>query len=152
MVSKRSVDRRTWSPAQIVAAGIGLFLIVLGGVALARTGFAAGLPGDTTEVAGFGHTALFGIVEIIVGLLFLAGAGGTYQVRGSLTTLGVISLAFGIILAIEPAAFQGAFGTDSATGWLYAAIGGVSLLAAWLSPTIHVDRERVSDQREHHSD
>ena len=37
--SRTVVDRRTWSPSQIVAGVIGLFLTVLGAVAILRVGF-----------------------------------------------------------------------------------------------------------------
>ena len=49
------VDRRTWSPSQLVAGLIGLFLTVMGAVAILRVGFES-LTGDTTAVLGIEHT------------------------------------------------------------------------------------------------
>lgn len=135
---RRTVDRRVVSPGQIIAGAIGLFLIVLGGVALARVGLSS-LTGETTTVLGFGHTALMGMIDIAAGLLFL-GAASSPTMKGSMVGLGVVTIAFGAIVAIEPAAFDTAFGGGRELGVLYVIIGVVGLLAALGFPTIVVDR------------
>src|SRR5690554_7424778 len=66
----QAVDRRVMSPARIVAGILGVILLVMGGVALARTGLSS-LTGETATVLGFEHTALMGLIDIVAGLLFL---------------------------------------------------------------------------------
>lgn len=127
---------RTWSPAQLVAAVVGLFLTVMGGVALARTLPADSLTGPTAEVFGVGHTALMGIIAIIVGLFFLSQAASPFAVQRGMIGLGVVALAFGLIVVIEPAAFDGALGIGRTGGWVYSAIGLISVITGIVSPTV----------------
>jgi hypothetical protein len=133
------VSRLSWSPAQWVAALIGLFLIVLGAVALLRVGLDS-LTGDTAVVWVFEHTALMGIIDLIMGVLFLMVAGSALNGRSGLITLGLLSLAFGLIVAIEPAAMTNYIGGGEQLGWLYAVLGGLSVITAFSSPTVQVRR------------
>jgi hypothetical protein len=135
---RRTVDRRVISPGQMIAGAIGLFLLILGGVVLARVGLTS-LTGETTTVLGFGHTALMGLIDIVAGLMFL-GAASSPGMKGSLIGLGLMTLAFGSIVAIEPNAFDAAFGGGRELGLLYIIVGVVALLAAVLFPTTVVDR------------
>ena len=80
------VSRFAWSPAQWVAAFIGLFLVVMGAVALLRVGL-DNLVGDTATVVTFEHTALMGIIDVIIGLFFLGAAGSALANRSGLITL-----------------------------------------------------------------
>lgn len=141
--SQVRVSRFTWSPAQWVAALIGLFLVVLGAVALLRVGLDT-LTGETATVWMFEHTALMGIIDLVIGLLFLSIAGSSLNSRGGLITLGLLSLAFGLITAIEPGAMAELVGGDERLGWLYAIIGAVSVIVAFASPTVNVRRSSTT--------
>lgn len=136
--SRRTVDRRVISPAQIVAGIIGLVLVILGGVVLARTGFDS-LTGDPTTVLGLGHTTLMGVIDVLVGLFYL-GAAASSGGRSTLIGLSLAALAFGAIVAIEPDAFDSALGASSELGILYIVIGVVGLIGALAFPTTVVDR------------
>jgi len=132
------VDRKTWSPSQAVAGVIGLFLTVMGAVAILRVGFES-LTGETTAVLGIEHTLLMGIIHLVAGLFFLGAAGTVLGSRSGLTSLGLMALAFGLVYAIEPESLAAALGGDERVGWLYAVIGAVAL-SAWVSPTIQTQR------------
>ena len=95
------VSRFAWSPW--VAAFIGLFLVVMGAVALLRVGL-DNLVGDTATVVTFEHTALMGIIDVIIGLFFLGAAGSALANRSGLITPGMLCIAFGLIVRIEPEA------------------------------------------------
>jgi predicted anti-sigma-YlaC factor YlaD len=144
-------DRRAWSPAQIVAGVAGFALVVIGGIALARLGFAGSITGETTSVAGFEATRLWAIVEIVLGVILLGTAASPYRVRGGLTTLGILLAAFGVIVAVEPDAFTEALGTDQTSGILWLIVGVVLVAAAWMSPTI-VSQRRHSELRHEEGD
>lgn len=133
------VDRRTWSPSQLVAGAIGLFLTVMGAVAILRVGFES-LTGDTTSVLGIEHTLLMGIIHLVAGLFFLGAAGTVLGSRSGLTSLGLVAVAFGLVYAIEPDSLAPALGGDGRIGWLYAVLGAVALISAWVSPTIQTQR------------
>ncbi len=132
--------RRTWTPAQFVAGALGLFLVVMGGVAMARAGLDGSWTDPVVEVLGFDHTALMGAIEVGLGLVLIIVAFATWEVRGWLVGLGLLALAFGLIVLIEPAAFDGSLGVESASGWLYAAMGAGMMAAAWLSPILVTGR------------
>ncbi|MGZ8755105.1 MAG: hypothetical protein ACXW15_07950 [Acidimicrobiia bacterium] len=135
---RRTVGRRVVSPAQIVAGIIGLILVVIGGVVLARVGLSS-LTGDTTTVLGIGHTALMGLIDVVAGLFFL-GAAASSGVRGALIGLSLVAIAFGAIVAIEPTAFDSALGGGRELGFLYLIVGVMGLLAALAFRTTVVDR------------
>jgi hypothetical protein len=136
------VDRKTWSPAQIVAGGIGLFLTVTGAVAALRVGMDFN---TTDQVLGLTHTLLMALIHIVVGIIFLGAAGNALGGRATMTTLGLVLIAFGLVYGIEGESLATALGGDRRIGWIYTVIGAVSLLTAWVSPTIHV-RHEASDR------
>jgi hypothetical protein len=132
----RVTSSRTWSPAQLISGVIGLLLTVMGGVALVRLLPTDSLTAETTTVFGVGHTTLMAMITLGLGLLYLAEAGAPFDVQPGMIFLGVVSLAFGLIVVIEPRAFDGALGLGETGGWFYAIIGIVSALTGIISPTL----------------
>jgi len=139
----QAVDRRVMSPARIVAGILGVILLVMGGVALARTGLSS-LTGETATVLGFEHTALMGLIDIVAGLLFLVAAAAV-AVRGQLTGISLLTAAFGAVMMIEPGAMSDALGGGSDLGLLYVVVGLLGLLAAMMSPTRVTEVEAVHE-------
>ncbi|HSM01366.1 MAG TPA: hypothetical protein VK960_02845 [Acidimicrobiia bacterium] len=129
----RTVRWRAWSPAQLVAGALGLFLTVLGGIVLARIGF-GDLTSPETSVFGFGHTPLLAMIEVAVGLLLMLDAASAFASRAMLIGLGGVAAAFGLIIVIEPGAFQDWLGVTRNSGWLYLGIGAGAFLLGGLSP------------------
>ncbi len=138
-----TTGRQVISPAQIVAGAIGLILLILGGVALARLGFDS-LTGETASVVGLDHTTLMALVDIVAGLLFL-GAAASSGGRSSLIGLSLIAVAFGAVVAIEPDAFDSAMGGGQDLGFLYLILGLIGLVAALAFPTRVVDRVATTE-------
>ena len=65
----------TWSPAQVVAFVIGAAAVVLGAIALTRTGFHPDrLYDNERSVLSFHHTELLALVEIAFGVLMMVAA------------------------------------------------------------------------------
>ena len=128
------VQHAPWSPAQIVALIAGALLLVLGLVTLARAGFAEWT--GQMEVLGLHRTPIMGLLEVILGaFLVMAGAvpGG---LRGVMSFAGTVLLVWGIVVAIEPSAFQDAFGVQVESGWFYGIMGATVLLAGIVAPVI----------------
>src|ERR1700752_2873868 len=68
-----AMERRPWSPAQLVSITLGIVFVVLGGVAIARTGVDVNrLTGEHVSVAGSTQTQLAGYVELAYGASLLA--------------------------------------------------------------------------------
>lgn len=141
--SRQRVDRRVGSPARIVAGLLGLFLLVMGGVALARTGVTS-LTGETTTVLGFEHTTLMGLIDVVAGLMFLAAAAAV-AAKAQLTGVSILVIAFGAVMMIEPDAMSSALGGGFDLGLVYLVVGLLGLLAAVMFPTRVVDDEVVHD-------
>lgn len=131
-------SRRVWSPAQVVAGIIGLVLVVMGGVALIRTGVS-----DLTETATVGwyaHTGILAIIQLVLGLLFLGAAADALEARSSLVTLGVMMVAVGLIAVIEPDGTSEYLGDASTVGWTYLATGAVAGVVGLSAPVIASSR------------
>jgi hypothetical protein len=143
-VARREVvDRPPWSPAQLVALVIGILFTVIGAVALARTGIN---PDTMDQVKASGplwdHTAWLAIGEIAFGLLMIGAGVIPGGARGFMTFLGILALAAGIAMLVAPEDLM----TQESTGWAFIIAGGVSLLAAAISP-VFFSRDRVGYHR-----
>ncbi|MDP9022456.1 MAG: hypothetical protein M3N57_07130 [Actinomycetota bacterium] len=123
----------TWTPAQILAIILGVTYLVLGGVALLRTGAAESIFAPQAQVAGLTYTPLLGVIEVIFGLLLLGTGASPRSVQGVLF-LGVVAIAFGLLLVIEPTAFQDSIAAGRAHGWFYVVTGGIAALVSLISP------------------
>lgn len=125
----------TWTPAQIFAIILGVTYLVLGGVALLRTGAADSIFAPQAQVAGLTYTPLLGVVEVIFGLLLLGTGASPRSVQG-VVFLGVAAIAFGLLLVIEPTAFQDSIAAGRAHGWFYVVTGGIAALVGLVSPVV----------------
>lgn len=126
----------------VIGGVIGAVLLVIGLVALARTGIPAdNLTQPETTVGPFTRTPLMAIIEILAGLLVVAASVSAD--RGALYGIGFVFLVFGLVWIIEPGAFRDALGVGRETAILYLVVGIVSLVGAVLAgPRGHVVRER----------
>jgi hypothetical protein len=142
----RVVSRPSWSPAQFIAVAAGLLLAVIGGVALARTGinFSA-VPASRTTVVGLPYTCLSALVQLVVGVLILGGGVFPEAAKSTLGFFGVLLLAFGLVVAIDPTPFVNMWAFTTASGVFYAVVGGIMLLAAALSP-VFASRRTVREE------
>jgi hypothetical protein len=148
----REVKRAAWSPAQIVAVVAGLLFVVLGGVGLARTGTDfSNLAASHAQVAGMWVSPLSAIAELVVGVLILAGGAYPAGAKGTMSVFGVILLAFGIIVAIDPTPFYREWAYTKTDGVFYAILGAVLLATAVVSP-VFFSRRRVVTQSQIQSD
>lgn len=142
--STRVTERPAWSPAQIFGLIGGLVLVVIGGVGLARSGInMSHLAATHSMVAGLGFTSLSALVQLVAGVILLAGSAYPDTAKGTMAVFGVILLAWGLIVAIDPAPFFSAWGYVTANGVFYAIVGGVLLVVAAVSP-IFMGRDRVT--------
>jgi uncharacterized membrane protein YphA (DoxX/SURF4 family) len=140
----RQTSRPSWSPAQAVDVVVGLFLLVLGAVSLAHTGFTfRNIPFTRTTVMGLPITSLSALVELVAGVLVLAGAASPLASKSLSGVLGIILLAWGLIVAIDPTPFGRLWGYDRGSGILYIVLGVILLLAAAVSPIFASRRNSV---------
>lgn len=117
----------------VVGGAVGVVLVVIGLVALARTG----IPMDTitrpvASVGPFSRTPIMAIIEIVFGVV-LIGASASSDV-GSVTGIGLIALVFGIVWLIEPGAFRTLLGVGRETAVMYLVVGGTLVGTGFIGP------------------
>jgi hypothetical protein len=125
----------SWSPVQILSIVLGVVFIVLGGVALLRAGTDLNLFTPVVSVAGLAYTPLLAMIELIIGLIFLS-FGAFPGTSDAVVFLGVLLFAFGLVLVIEPAAFERTLAAGAPHGWFYVITGGVAAGTALLTPVM----------------
>lgn len=114
------------SASSLVSAGVGILLLVIGIVALARAGL-SDLTAPVVPVGPFTLTPLFALIELALGAIALTTAAE--RDVGAASALAVVTGVAGIVWLIEPAAFVGVLGTGATTGALYVAISVVLLVS-----------------------
>ena len=75
-------------------------------------------------------------ITLILGLIFLGGAGRAAQARSGMISLGVAMLAFGIVIFVEPDALGGALGVNQTSGLVFALVGLLAAVLGIASPTL----------------
>jgi len=133
---------RRFSPASIVGAIGGLALVVIGVVALTRAGTASPLDRPVVSVAGFNHTAVLGIVEIVAGGLMLLAAAS--RSRGALFLISLIICGAAIAAAIEPSIGGDSTAIESSFAVIVAVGAGIVALLAMMLPSVTTATRRTS--------
>ncbi|HMD46625.1 MAG TPA: hypothetical protein VKG43_10715 [Acidimicrobiales bacterium] len=145
--SYRVRERAPWSPVQLVALVVGLVLVVIGGVALARTGVNFDNVALThNQAAGLHYTCLSALIQVVVGVLIMVCGAWPDTARGAMWFFGVVLVAWGLIVAIDSTAFANMWGYTAADGVFYVICGIILIVAAAASPVFFSRRRVVSHQ------
>lgn len=142
---------RVWSTSQLVALLIGAGFIVLGAVALNRTGFSTSHLYEPSErIWTLGHTPLLAIVELGFGIAMVFAALRPLAGRALMMLLSIGAIGAGVVILADvwPRRVDHWFGATHRNGWLYVIAGGIALLAALFAPTIVGGRRRVVRDRD----
>jgi hypothetical protein len=107
---------------------------------LIDTGFGGFPSTPVTEVAGFTQTPLLGVLDVVAGLLLLAGAADWDRSVSVFT--GGLMLVGGIIIGVEGDKLPAAVRANSGYGWVVALVGAVVLIVALAMPAAY-SRRRV---------
>lgn len=120
---------------QAVAVVGGVYLLVVGIVAIARAGFfTEGIVEPVVEVGVVAATPVLALGFVLAGLVWLWGAGGVEIDDVSIRVVAGIVLVLGIVLVIEPGAFQSVLGTGRGDGWHHILLGGLVMGVSFLPP------------------
>lgn len=130
--------REPFGIAQLFALGIGIFLIVIGSVGLARAGVHH-IDSPTVAVGPFTMTPLLAAVNLVLGLIGLIGATGRAAARNVCMFFGPLMIAGGIVALIQRVH---ALGWNRADGAIYVILGAAALIAAFLTPIVSSYEER----------
>lgn len=134
----------TVSPDTIIAAIVGLALLLVGLIAVIRAGLDAPFSEPVIQVAGFAHTAVLGMVELAFGLCLLASAAG--RSRSGETFFGGLLAVAGFVGAVQTESFASNLALESSLAWLVFIAGAVVMIAALVLPRV-VRRSSLVQQR-----
>jgi uncharacterized membrane protein HdeD (DUF308 family) len=133
--SSVAVERQPWSPAQLVSIILGIVFVVLGGIAIARTGVDFNrLTGQHVDVAGSSQTQLMGFIELVYGALLLVVGSIPGAGRAGMSFLGILALVFGIIVVAQPSSFYHSLGVGSGYAIFLIVVGAVLMITSMVSP------------------
>jgi hypothetical protein len=135
---ERTAVREPFGVAQLFSLGIGIFLIVIGAVGLARAGVHH-IDSPTVVVGPFTMTPLLAAVNLVLGLIGLIGATGRAAARGVCMFIGPMMIAAGIVALIQNVRV---LGWNRADGAIYIILGAAALIAAFLTPLVIAYEER----------
>ena len=145
-----AVERQPWSPAQLVSIILGVVFVVLGGIALARTGVDFNrLTSTHVDVAGSTQTQLMGFIELIYGALLLVVGSIPGAGRAGMSFLGIVGLVFGIIIVAQPSTFYHSLGVGSGYAVFLIVVGAVLMITAMVSPIYWGFSRRYGATRRH---
>ncbi|HEX6393354.1 MAG TPA: hypothetical protein VFZ97_07920 [Acidimicrobiales bacterium] len=145
-----AVERQPWSPAQLVSIILGIVFLVLGGIAIARTGVDfKRLTSEHVDVAGSTQTQLMGYLELAYGALLLAVGSIPGAGRAGMSFLGILGLVFGIIVVAQPSTFFHSLGIGSGYATFLIVIGAILMITAMVSPIYWGFTRRYGDTRGH---
>jgi hypothetical protein len=136
---------RRFSPGQLLSGCVGLVLVVLGIIAVTRTGVDSTLNTPVTNVVGLTQSALVGFIELGAGLLLLIGSADA-AFRGAAGFVGALLLVGGIVVAASTAKLLLDLGTSRSTGWFAVVLGAVAILGSLLPTVLRSDRTVASDR------
>lgn len=129
-------ERRDVSSMLAVASGAAL--IVVGAVALVRTGVDSSWYDPVVQVAGMDHTALLGAVEVAFGaLLVLAGLAGARMLAALIALVGGVAAT---LVAIEPDLVDRELALERGWAVILAVAGIVLALVLVMARGRHVER------------
>ncbi|MBI4936520.1 MAG: hypothetical protein HY828_21800 [Actinobacteria bacterium] len=128
----RTSSSARFAPDALIAAGVGLVLIVIGLIVITRGGFSGSMSDPVVEVLGFRHTTTLGLIEIAIGaLLLIAGASRS---RALATFGGLVLVVAGFVGAVQTESFATNLALESSVGWWAVVAGAVVVIASLVLP------------------
>jgi len=133
----RTAYSRRFAPDAIIATVVGLFLLIVGLLAVVRAGFDGPMDTPVVEVLGFTHTTTLGLIEAFFGLCLLLC--GTSRARSGALFFGWVLGIAAFVGAIQSESFEESLALESALAWLMV-IGAVAVVVSALMMPRYVMR------------
>ena len=119
-------------PDAVLTALVGTVMLVLGLIAVVRAGLESDLREPVVNVLGFTHTAILGIVEVVLGGALLL-AGGLSSRSGAIL-FGAIAAIAGFVGAVQTESFTKSLALERSMAWWGCVAGVLVAVAALLVP------------------
>ncbi len=128
--------RTSWSsrfaPDAVIAAAVGVVLLLIGLIAITRGGFDGPMSEPVVQVLGFNHTTTLGIIEIVLGAALLI-AGATSSRPGARFFGSVLAIG-AFVGAVQAESFRESLALESGFAWLMVLAGSVVVASSLLMP------------------
>ena len=121
-----------FEPDALIAALVGLVVLVVGLITVVRAGFDGPMSIPVVEVLGFTHTTRLGLIEIAIGGALLV-SGATRSRSGAVFFGTVLGIA-GFVGAVQTVSFTKSLALESSMAWLAVSAGVVVVLSALTMP------------------
>lgn len=138
VAEERAAVREPFGIAQLFSLAIGIFLIVIGAIGLARAGVHH-IDSPIASVGPFTMSPLLAAANLFIGLVGLIGAAGRAAARSVCMFIGPVLLAGGIVALIQSVRV---LGWNRSDGVIYIILGAVAIIAAILTPPMTTYAER----------
>lgn len=138
------VSERGFSPGQLLILAAGIASVVLGVIAVVRTGLDGALSEPVETVLWWDHSALLGLVEIGAGaLLILAALHPLLRWLGGL--VGIAAIVGGIVVLADAEWAVDDLGTERDFGWVPIVLGAAAVLGALIPRVRHTRHVTVHE-------
>jgi len=132
---------RRFAIDSVVVGLVGIVLMIVGLVALARAGVDGPMDQPVVKVLGFTHTATLGLIEVGIGLCLLIAAAATS--KSAAIFFGLILGIGGVVGAVQTASFRHSLALQSGLAWLAVVAALVVVLVSLLIPRLATHTTRV---------
>ncbi len=128
----RTASASRFAPDAMIAALVGLVLLVVGLIAVVRAGVHGPMSDPVVNVLGFTHTATLGFIEIGIGICLLIS--GASQSRSAAIFFGGVLGVAGFVGAVQTTSFKNSLALESSMAWIAVVVAVVVVLTALLLP------------------
>jgi len=128
----RTTSESWYAPDAVIAALVGLLLLVIGLIAIVRGGFSGPMSDPVVNVLGFTHTTTLGLTESGLGVCLLI-SGAARSRAGAAFFGGILGVA-GFVGAVQTKSFDTTLALESSMAWLAVVAGALVVLTALLLP------------------
>lgn len=139
----RTAWSRHFAPDAVIAAAVGVVLLLIGLIAVTRGGFDGPMSDPVVEVLGFNHTTTLGIIEIVIGVALLI-AGVTASRAGAQFFGGALAIA-AVVGAVQPDSFRDSLALESGFAWLMVLLGVLVVATSLLLPRYNTRSTTVNN-------
>ena len=140
----RTASASDYAPDAIIAAVVGLVLLIMGLIAVVRAGISGPMSDPVVSVLGFTHTATLGFLEVGIGLCLLAS--GASRSRSGAVFFGLVLGVAGFVGAVQTSSFRKSLALESSFAWL-CVIAAIAVAVSALAMPRFVRRSTVVERR-----
>jgi hypothetical protein len=133
-----------FSPGRVIGFLLGAVVAVMGALILMKTGVSSELNTPLTTVFGLTASPAIGLIALAAGLLLILSAASE-STRPLMGFVGVLMLVAGLVGTVSSFEIQSDVGFEPATGWFFAVMGLIALVAS-LIPSVWSQRREYEDE------